>query len=147
MGCMQKEEIPVEEVPISGYPELKKLMETGEPVCITFETEEGDTKEGLHGTEPLKKAVPFQGTAPEEKVAGKKRKSFPTNPASFLASFFANLCKKPAREKSSGSQDRDAPQEIMSWDFLIKALLNIISSPAGTLIHMLQKKQHSPFPD
>lgn len=45
-------------VPLSRYPELKRLMEIGEPVCITFEIEEGDTKEGLHGTVPSQKAVP-----------------------------------------------------------------------------------------
>lgn len=61
-----------EEVPIPRYPELKKLVEIGEPVCITFEAEERNTKEGLHGTGPSKKAVPFRGTAPEEKSAGKE---------------------------------------------------------------------------
>ena len=59
-----------EEVPLSGCPGLKKLMETGEPVCITFETEEGDTKEELHGILPSQKAVPFQGTVSKEKEAG-----------------------------------------------------------------------------
>lgn len=73
---MQKEEISIEEVPISRYPELKKLMETGEPVCITFETE-GYAKEGLPETDPPKKAVPFQGTGPEEKVAGKRTEEIP----------------------------------------------------------------------
>ncbi|HII81075.1 MAG TPA: DUF169 domain-containing protein [Methanosarcina sp.] len=60
-------------VPLSRYPELKRLMEIGEPVCITFEIEEGDTKEGLHGTVPSQKAVPSQETAHEEKAAGKGR--------------------------------------------------------------------------
>ena len=39
MGCMQNEGVPS-----SGYSEIRRLMETGEPVCITFETEEGDVK-------------------------------------------------------------------------------------------------------
>lgn len=66
-----------EEVPSSGYSELKRLMETGYPVCITFETEEGDTKEGLHETVPSKKAIQFQETAPEERPAGEERKGLP----------------------------------------------------------------------
>lgn len=60
-----------EEVPLSGCPGLKKLMETGEPVCITFETER-DTKEEPHGILPSQKAVPFRGTVPEEKASGKR---------------------------------------------------------------------------
>ncbi|WP_410508313.1 DUF169 domain-containing protein [Methanosarcina hadiensis] len=115
MGCMQKEEIPVEEVPISRYPELKKLMETGEPVCITFETEEGDTKEGLHGTEPLKKAVPFQGTAPEEKVAGKKTEELPDK-SGFLSGFlFCELVQKARM----GEKFRISGQKCSPGDYVL----------------------------
>ncbi|HOW15771.1 DUF169 domain-containing protein [Methanosarcina sp.] len=65
-----------EDTPFSRYPELKKLMETGEPVCITFETQEGNTKERLHETVLSQKTVPFQGIypqgiSPEEKIAEK----------------------------------------------------------------------------
>jgi uncharacterized protein (DUF169 family) len=60
-----------EEVPLSRYPEIKKLMETGEPVCITFEIEKGNTKEGLQET------VPFQKALTEEKLAGEGRKGLP----------------------------------------------------------------------
>lgn len=56
-----------EGVPSPGYSEIRRLMETGEPVCITFETEEGDVKKRLHGT------MPFQKSVPEEKTAGEER--------------------------------------------------------------------------
>ena len=110
MGCMQKEEIPVEKVPISRYPELKKLMETGEPVCITFETEEGDKKEGLPGTEPPQKTVPFQGMAPEEKVAGKRTEEIPDKPG-FL---FCELVQKARMgEKFQISGQRCSPGDYV----------------------------------
>jgi uncharacterized protein (DUF169 family) len=69
---MQKEEMPV-----SRYPELKKLVETGEPVCITFEIEEGSTKEGLCGTVPSRRAVPFQENVSKEKETGKESEEIP----------------------------------------------------------------------
>jgi uncharacterized protein (DUF169 family) len=66
-----------EEVPLSKYPELEKLMETGEPVCITFEAGEGNTKEGLHITVPSQKTMLFQGTAPERKIVGTGTEELP----------------------------------------------------------------------
>ncbi len=66
-----------EEVPFSGYPELKRLMETGEPVCVTFEIEEGDTKEEFRSAAPFQDAVPFQGAETKEKVAGKGSEELP----------------------------------------------------------------------
>ncbi len=69
---MQKEGMP-----LSRYPELKKLVETGEPVCITFEIKEGGTEKGLRGTVPSRREVPFQETVSEEKVAGKGSEELP----------------------------------------------------------------------
>ncbi len=66
-----------EEVPFSGYPELKRLMETGEPVCVTFEIEEGDTKEEFRSAAPFQDAVPFRGAEAKEKVAGKGSEELP----------------------------------------------------------------------
>jgi len=72
MGCMQREEVP-----FSGYPELKRFMETGEPVCVTFEIEEGNEKEEFRGSVPFQDAVPFRGAVPKEKVAGKGSEELP----------------------------------------------------------------------
>ena len=68
MGCMQNEGVPS-----SGYSEIRRLMETGEPVCITFETEEGDVKKRLHGTMPFQKTnttptISFTTIAPRKSV-------------------------------------------------------------------------------
>jgi uncharacterized protein (DUF169 family) len=78
MGCMQKEGVP-----FSGYPELRRLMETGEPVCVTFEIEERNAKEELRGEVPASGTVSVQGTVPfqeaesREKIAGKGSEELP----------------------------------------------------------------------
>lgn len=64
-------------IPLSRYPELERLMETGEPVCITFEIKEEYTKEELCSTVISKRTVPFQGTVSEEKVARKGSEELP----------------------------------------------------------------------
>lgn len=68
-----------EGVPLSGYPKLKSLMETGEPVCVTFEVEERGTKEGLQKTVPFRGPIQTHKTAPEEKAAetGRESKELP----------------------------------------------------------------------
>lgn len=97
-------------VPLLRYPKLKRLMETGEPVCITFEIE-GSTEEELREAVAFQKAVSFNGTAPEGEVVLKGRKEFPEK-SGFL--FFANLCKKPVWERGSGFQGRAALPETIS---------------------------------
>ncbi len=72
MGRIQRERVP-----LSGYPELRQLMENGEPVCVTFETEEGDRKEETQKAVPFQGTVPFQKTVPEEKVTGKGSEELP----------------------------------------------------------------------
>ncbi|WP_229389267.1 DUF169 domain-containing protein [Methanosarcina sp. DH2] len=72
-----------EGVPFSGYSELRRLMETGEPVCVTFETEEQDTKKEFWGAVPASGAVPVQETVPchevmpKEKVTGRASEELP----------------------------------------------------------------------
>jgi uncharacterized protein (DUF169 family) len=72
-----------EGVPFSGYPELRRLMETGEPVCVTFEIEERDTKEEFRrdvptsGTVSVQETVPAQEAVSKEKVAGKGSEELP----------------------------------------------------------------------
>lgn len=98
-------------VQLSRYPELKKLMETGEPVCITFKTEEGDTKEGLHETVPSQKVIQFQETAPEEKVAGKRTEIF-SEKSGFL---FCELVQKARM----GEKFRISGQRCSPGDYIL----------------------------
>lgn len=57
--------------PLSKYPELSQLMETGEPVCVTFETgHEIDCK----GGHEIEKSIEEKN---EEKVANTENEKFP----------------------------------------------------------------------
>lgn len=105
MGCMQRKGEQ-----LSGYPELKKLMETGEPVCITFEIEEGDTKERLDETVPSQKALPFQETSPE-KLAGKGCEELPEK-SGFL---FCELVQK----SRMGEKFRISGQSCSPGDYVL----------------------------
>lgn len=67
----------IEKVPLSKYPEFKKLMETGEPVCITFEIEEGNTEEKSGKDVQSYKTAPFSGTAPSAEEARKENEELP----------------------------------------------------------------------
>ncbi|MDQ1274850.1 MAG: hypothetical protein QG610_422 [Euryarchaeota archaeon] len=98
-------------VHLSRYPELKKLMETGEPVCITFKTEEGNTKEELHETVPSQKVIQFQETAPEEKVAGKGTEIF-SEKSGFL---FCELVQKARM----GEKFRISGQRCSPGDYIL----------------------------
>ncbi len=98
-------------VPLSRNPELKGLMETGEPVCITFEIEEGDTKKGLDETLSSRKAATFQGTTPEDKVAGKGREEL-SEKSSFL---FCELVQKARM----GEKFRISGQSCSPGDYIL----------------------------
>jgi uncharacterized protein (DUF169 family) len=112
MGCMQREGVP-----LSGYPELKRLMETGEPVCVTFEIGEGDTEEEFRGAVPVRGAVPFQGAAPfqrgkaKEKVAGKGIEELPEK-SGFL---FCELVQKARM----GEKSRISGQGCSPGDYVL----------------------------
>lgn len=103
--------------PFSKYPELSQLMETGEPVCVTFETEhEIGRKVGSKVGHEAEKSIERKN---KEIVAGTGDEKFPEK-SNFL--FFANLCKKPVWEKRSLFQGRTALLGIMCWAFLKRAL-------------------------
>lgn len=100
-----------EEAPLSRYPELKRLMETGEPVCITFETEKGNTKEGFLETVPFQKTIQFQGTASERKAAGKGNEELPEK-SGFL---FCELVQK----SRMGEKFRISGQSCSPGDYVL----------------------------
>ena len=100
-----------EEVPFSGYPELKRLMETGEPVCVTFKIEEGDTKEEFRGAVPFQDAGQFQGAVPKEKVAGKGSEELPEK-SGFL---FCELVQKARM----GEKFRISGQSCSPGDYIL----------------------------
>lgn len=74
-----------EQSPFSKYSELSRLMETGEPVCITFETEHEIGHEVGH---EIEKSVEEKV---EERVACTGDEKFPEK----SCLLFAKLCRKP----------------------------------------------------
>ncbi|WP_239451103.1 DUF169 domain-containing protein [Methanosarcina horonobensis] len=98
-------------MPLLRYPKLKRLMETGEPVCITFEIE-GSTEEELREAVAFQKAVSFNGTAPEGEVVLKGRKEFPEK-SGFL---FCELVQKARM----GERFRISGQSCSPGDYILR---------------------------